>query len=88
MNDLEDLLKNKDDDLPFNPNIEAKDITFILRKMEQDSTINLDVAKCLRQWMKFHIFVNMYEDEEYKCNNTKEYCSINEILDKHHGQYS
>lgn len=68
MNDLQSLLKNYDDDLLFNPNIEAEAVTVMLRKMENDGTVNSDLVQYLKQWIRFHQFLNIYEEHHGKYN--------------------
>ena len=56
---LKELLRNKDDDLPYNPNVSAIDVLQILQKLPNNEI--QEVKTILQQWLKFHACMNMHE---------------------------
>ena len=75
---LEILLENKEEDLPFKTNVnEALVLEFI--KENQNALDSQTISK-IRQWIRFNKNINSYEDEPYHSWVGMIYANIETIL--------
>ena len=77
---LYELLKNRDDDLPYCCDVNEQHVLDALTEVEKYDDIDEDLTKWLEQWMVFNHALNEFEPQEYINQVAKIYVAIKAIL--------
>tara|TARA_B100000787_G_C16196183_1_gene301025 strand:- start:33 stop:368 length:336 start_codon:yes stop_codon:yes gene_type:complete len=79
---LYELLKNRDDDLPYCSNVNEQFVLEALLEIEEHDDIDEELKKWLEQWMVFNRKMNEFESQEYMDWMVGIYRNIRNVLSR------